>query len=222
MRLYHGSDHIIQKPEFGTGKTYNDYGRGFYCTQVVEMAREWAASMEQDGFVNEYDLDSEGLTVLDLNGEEFNCLHWLGVLLENRIFDTSSALAYEAREFILSQYAVDYKSADIIKGYRADDSYFSFAQDFLNGTISYRQLANAMHLGRLGEQIVLKSERAFRQIRYVSYEIADHGFYYALRMQRDQKSRREYLDRERYRRQPDDIYILNILNGEVKSDDPRL
>lgn len=26
--IYHGSDHIIEHPEFGYGKTYNDYGNG--------------------------------------------------------------------------------------------------------------------------------------------------------------------------------------------------
>ena len=36
MLLYHGSDHIIEKPEFGAGKKHNDYGRGFYCTQNIE------------------------------------------------------------------------------------------------------------------------------------------------------------------------------------------
>ena len=35
MILYHGSDHIIEKPVFGEGKSYNDYGRGFYCTEHV-------------------------------------------------------------------------------------------------------------------------------------------------------------------------------------------
>ena len=31
--IYHGSDHIIEKPKFSYGKPYNDYGIGFYCTQ---------------------------------------------------------------------------------------------------------------------------------------------------------------------------------------------
>ena len=48
---------------------------------------------------------------------------------------------------------------DVIIGYRADDSYFSFAKDFINNTISVEQLAEAMRLGELGIQIVLKSER---------------------------------------------------------------
>ena len=42
MKLYHGSDHIVEAPTFGLGKPYNDYGLGFYCTQHPDMAGEWA------------------------------------------------------------------------------------------------------------------------------------------------------------------------------------
>ncbi|MDE7354067.1 MAG: DUF3990 domain-containing protein [Acetatifactor sp.] len=52
-----------------------------------------------------------------------------------------------------------YESCDMMIGYRADDSYFSFAQDFINGTISYRQLNNALHLGRIGQQFSKAEQR---------------------------------------------------------------
>ena len=40
MKLYHGSKYIIDKPTFGKGKPYNDYGLGFYCTENIDMAKE--------------------------------------------------------------------------------------------------------------------------------------------------------------------------------------
>ena len=52
--LYHGSEKIISKPVFGAGKIYNDYGRGFYCTQNIELAKEWACPTQNDGFSNGY------------------------------------------------------------------------------------------------------------------------------------------------------------------------
>ena len=159
-QLFHGSTSIIEKPQFGYGKVYNDYGLGFYCTDSLEMAKEWGVAQNRNGYANSYELDCEGLKILDLNGPSFNILHWLAVLLENREFDVPSGLALEAKEYILNTFRVDYQSQDAIIGYRADDSYFSFAQDFINGTISYRQLNNAMHLGRLGQQFVLKSKQA--------------------------------------------------------------
>ena len=67
------------------------------------------------------------MTILDLNAPGYTMLQWLTILLENREFDTSAPLAAEAKEYLMNTFHLDYKSADIIIGYRADDSYFSFA-----------------------------------------------------------------------------------------------
>ena len=221
-KLYHGSCDIIEKPVFGKGKRYNDYGLGFYCTDSLEMAKEWGVSHDKDGYANYYELDCDGLRVLDLNDPQYCILHWLAVLLENREFDVPSALALEAKQYILKNFAVDYKDYDAIIGYRADDSYFSFAQDFINGTISYRQLNNAMHLGKLGQQFVLKSKKAFDRIRFIGAEVAEREDWYAKQQSRDQKARRQYFDVERFKRQRGDLYIMQIMDEEMKPNDPRL
>ena len=221
-QLFHGSPSIIEKPQFGYGKVYNDYGLGFYCTDSLEMAKEWGVAQNRNGYANRYELDCEGLKILDLNGPSFNILHWLAVLLENREFDVPSGLALEAKEYILNTFRVHYQSQDAIIGYRADDSYFSFAQDFINGTISYRQLNNAMHLGKLGQQFVLKSKQAFDRIQFLGYEVADHDEWYAKKMLRDRSARREYFSVERNKRQRGDLYITQILDEEMKPDDERL
>ena len=221
-RIYHGSVNIIEKPIFGHGKPYNDYGLGFYCTETPEMAKEWGVGMRQDGYANCYEINCEGLKILNLNSPEYTTLHWLTILLENREFDIPSALALEAREYLLSNFSVNYKSYDIIIGYRADDSYFSFAQDFINGTISYRQLNNAMHLGKLGQQFVLKSKTSFEQLRFIEAEIAKSDKWYAKKMLRDKNARREYFNAERNKRQRGDLYITQIMDEEMKPDDTRL
>ena len=128
----------------------------------------------------------------------------------------------EAKQYILTNFSVDYKEYDAIIGYRADDSYFSFAQDFINGTISYRQLNNAMHLGKLGQQFVLKSKKAFERIKYVGYEVAESDEWYSKKMLRDKTARREYFSVERNKRQRGDLYIVQIMDEEMKPNDPRL
>ena len=50
LTIYHGSSKIIERPDFGTGNPHNDYGLGFYCTESMELAKEWASSTETDGF----------------------------------------------------------------------------------------------------------------------------------------------------------------------------
>lgn len=221
-KLYHGSAQIIKKPVYGYGKIYNDYGLGFYCTDSVEMAKEWGLSENRNGYANCYELEYDELKILNLNEENFCILHWLAILLENREFDVPSGLAMEAKEYILTHFSVPYKNYDAIIGYRADDSYFSFAQDFINGTISYRQLNNAMHLGKLGQQFVLKSKKAFDKIQFVGYEIAESDEWYAKKMSRDKTARREYFDVERFKRQRGDIYITKIIDEEMKADDLRI
>ncbi len=220
--LYHGSKDIIKAPEFGKGKPNNDYGYGFYCTESLELAKEWAVESDRNGYANIYQIDDAALSILNLNSPEYNILNWLAILLENRQFDTPSGLALEAKEYILTNFSVDYKNYDAIIGYRADDSYFSFAQDFLNGTISYRQLANAMHLGKLGLQFVLKSHKAFEMIEFKDYETALYSEWYSKKESRDKTAKRNYLDSDKNKRLKGDIFVTHIIDEEMKNGDSRL
>lgn len=220
--IYHGSKDIIEKPKFGKGKPYNDYGLGFYCTENLTLAKEWAVDIGRDGYANIYEIDDSRLSVLNLNDEQYTILHWLAILLENRHFDSPSSLSHEAKEYILNNFSVDYKSYDVIIGYRADDSYFSFAQDFLNGTISYRQLNNTMHLGNLGQQFVLKSKKAFDLISFIGYENASFNEWYSRKENRDKAARRDYFDTEKNKRLRGDIYITQIIDEEMNGNDARL
>lgn len=92
--LYHGSPDIIQAPVFGKGKSYNDYGKGFYCTEHLELAKEWACTENTDGYVNKYEVDTAGLSVLNLSSSEYTILHWLALLMKYRKFRVHAC--YEA------------------------------------------------------------------------------------------------------------------------------
>ena len=142
--------------------------------------------------------------------------------MENRFFHLNSPLAREACNYLRNEFCIEYESYDIIKGYRADDSYFSFAQDFLNGTISVSQLAAAMKLGDLGEQIVLKSRQSFDRIEYLDSEEVDSRIWYPRRKARDDEARREYYSVDKMRYVKGDIYITRIIDEEMKRNDERL
>ena len=117
--IYHGSDHIIEKPKFGYGKPYNDYGIGFYCTQNPNMAKEWGVGIDHNGYANRYKIECDGLTILDLNAPGYTMLHWLTILLENREFDTSAPLAAEAKE-----YPVSYTHLTLPTNYLVNDLHY--------------------------------------------------------------------------------------------------
>ncbi len=220
--LYHGSEQRLEHPCYLGGKSHNDYGKGFYCTEEKNMAAEWAVNRNRNGWINKYEIECDGLNVLNLDESQYCILHWLSVLLENRTFDVSYALAQEAKEYILQHFPVDYSAADIIIGYRADDSYFSFAQDFLSGAISYRQLSKAMHLGKLGSQFVLKSPLAFERLEFIEAEEALHELWYPLREKRDSSARGEYFESRMQRRRQGDLYIIQIIDEGITANDPRL
>jgi hypothetical protein len=110
---------------------------------------------------------------------------------------------------------------DAIIGYRADDSYFSFARAFVNNEISLEQLSRAMKLGKLGEQFVLKSQKSFEVIRFLSAKSVDNTIYYARRKARDAAVREAY-DMEHENEDINGIYVRDLLREEVKTDDPRL
>ena len=220
--LYHGSKDRIVKPLFGVGRLNNDYGRGFYCTESEDLAKEWAVARDHDGWANVYSLDDDGLDILNLNSNQYCLLHWLAVLLENRQFETEYGLPSEAKAYLTTRFAVPYKEADSIIGYRADDSYFTFAQDFISGAISYSQLASAMRLGHLGDQYVLKSRRAFGRIRHVESRPALRAEWLDRKNDRDHAARQEYLGALRHQRVPGDLRIDRIIDEEIGPDDERL
>ena len=222
VTIYHGSSKIIEKPAYGIGNPNNDYGLGFYCTESIELAKEWACSTETDGYANQYTLELDGLSVLSLTGGQYSILNWLFVLLENRKFRISSAIARQAKEYIFENFAIDYRHYDIIKGYRGDDSYFSFANAFLNNTISIAQLEKAMVLGKLGEQVVIMSERAFDAIRFVDAIPAPKEIYLPKKLARDTAAREEFKKEREKGSIFTEKYVLDIIREEWKNDDPRL
>ncbi len=222
MVLYHGSEKIIDKPTYGKGNRNNDYGRGFYCTESEELAKEWACFKNNNGFANKYEFDMSDLKVLYLNSREHILLNWLALLTENRTYWENSAVSETAKKYIAENFTIDVSGYDVIIGYRADDSYFSFAQDFVAGAISYRQLGEAMKLGKLGEQIVLMSPKAFEKIKYISNTPADASVYYKKKKERDKSARKEYRRTKQDGVMPDDLLVIDIVREGMKQDDERL
>lgn len=220
--LYHGSTFRIVKPTFGLGKAHNDYGLGFYCTESVEMAKEWAVGEDHDGFANRYRIDLSGLKVLNLARPPFNTLHWLSVLVQNRVFDMDGGVIASAAEYLKRHFPVDSSSADVIVGHRADDNYFSFARGFLNGTLSYAQLCRAIRLGGLGLQTVLKSPESFARICPDGFERASRADCLPRRRRREDAARQEFGEILKQGFQAEDLYMVNIIQEGIVGDDPRL
>ena len=220
ITLYHGSEQLVEEPTFGKGRVNNDFGLGFYCTESEALAKEWAVSSLRNGFANRYTLDTEYLNILNLNSPDYTILNWIAVLVEHRLFSIKTPVARRAKRYLIDHFGVNVNAYDLITGYRADDSYFDYAESFLNNGVSVEQLARAMRLGKLGEQIVIKSQFAFSRLRYEGFDVAEKEKYYVLRKARDEEANRAYL--EMLEEESDGIYIQDIMRGGIRNDDPRI
>ena len=223
MQLFHGTDHIIEIPNIHVGNPHNDYGRGFYCTRVDEMAREWACKKNTDGFVNCYAFDTDGLKMLNLLDGNHTVLNWMALLLQFRTFKLDSEVAVDARDYIIDHYSIDLSEYDAVIGYRADDSYFQYAESFVSNTLPLRNLNKALKLGKLGEQTVVVSQNGFDHLRFLSAYPVDRSIYYPKFLARDTKARDTYrTEIKKDKSYRDDIFVLDILREEMSKDDPRI
>ncbi|MCC8162246.1 MAG: DUF3990 domain-containing protein [Lachnospiraceae bacterium] len=222
LTLYHGSEYIIETPQYGKGSRNNDYGQGFYCTEAIELAKEWACSRNEDGYANIYQLETDGLRILHLNDGKYNILNWLALLAENRTYWEKNTVSEDAKKYLKNNFLIDLTGYDIIIGYRANDSYFSFAQSFVANTLSLRQLSEAMRLGRLGEQTVLKSQKAFSRIHFTDAQKADRETCFSRKMDRDREARRTYRRQVRRQTNTNDLFMLDIMREGIKNGDARL
>lgn len=170
IKVYHGSDHIIQLPRYLGGRSDNDYGNGFYTTEYEDRARSWATlnGKPEKAVVNIYELDMENLNVLDLN--EHGVLAWIAEVIANR--GTNQEAAEIIGNRLVELYRIDAREYDVIKGYRADDSYTQVIEAFLLNQINVAEVKRLFYKGSLGNQIFLQSERAFANIFWQSsYEV---------------------------------------------------
>ena len=220
LTVYHGSKQIVEIPTFGLGRNNNDFGLGFYCTESSDLAKEWAVSSLSDGFANRYTLDTEYLNILNLNSPDYTILNWIAVLVQHRLFSIKTPVARRAKQYLVEHFGINVNAYDLITGYRADDSYFDYTEAFLNNAITVEQLSHAMQLGKLGEQIVIKSKFAFSKIKYEGFETAEKDLYYVLRKARDDEANQTYLDI--LEEETDGLYIQDIIRGGVINDDARI
>ena len=192
--LYHGSEKILRTPELGKGGINNDYGQGFYCTKNKALAGEWAVLWtERDGYINEYSFDYTGLKILYLNRMPVE--NWIAVLVANRKGEYKKE--YKRRmDMFLNEFGMNIAAYDVIEGWRADDSFYTYIRDFFAAALSLEKLKEAMSFGDLGNQICLKSKKAFDTISFNAYYPAPVSEFLQSAKDRDEEARRKYAEME--------------------------
>lgn len=164
--LYHGSPNKKITPTFGCGEEKHDYGKGFYLTEDRELAKEWAVCRpnEQSGWLHQYELEMDDLKVLDF--EKLGILSWLAELMKHRDASDSKRYRVLAKKFV-QKYGLDTVGFDVIKGWRADASYFFIAKEFVRDNVDIDILERLLRLGDLGIQYCIKSKKAYSKLKEI-------------------------------------------------------
>ena len=220
--LWHGSSRVIKHPEYGLGKPNNDYGRGFYCTRSVELAKEWACAGLDDGFANRYTLATNGLTFLDLSQLPYTILNWLALLVENRRFQPTTTVAAQGIEYLKQVLACRMpvrltSSSDIVPTIRISRSPALLSITRFPSTNSPRRCGWASSASRSYS----RSPQAFAALRFQGCEIARASTYHGLRNERDRTAREAYR-RKSAEADLDGLFMRDIIREKVTNDDPRL
>ena len=190
--LYHGSPDKVVVPTYGFGEIKHDYGKGFYLTEDIKLAKEWAVCRpsEANGWVHTYKLDTTDLKILDF--QEHNALSWLAELMKHR--DACDSRRYKVlSEKFIAEYGIDTHEYDVIKGWRADASYFYIAKEFVRDNIDIEILEELLALGSLGIQYCIKSERAYSKLVELEQEliIVDYSEFNEKYNERDVSARKK-------------------------------
>ena len=166
ITLFHGTPDKIVVPTYGLGEKRHDYGIGFYLTDNIDLAKEWAVCRpnEKNGWVHQYELGTEGLKILDF--QEKDVLAWLAELMKHRDAANSKRYRMLVQKFI-AKYGIETEEYDVIKGWRANASYFYIAKAFVRDEIDLDILEELLSLGGLGIQYCIKSEKAYSQLQEI-------------------------------------------------------
>ena len=212
MELYCTLPKVLKQPSLGYHPFLCDFGHGFYCAESQEASMEMAPLGETHGYCCRYELDTAGLAALDLSRDGCNPLHWVAMLIQNRQFNLKLPVAQAAADYLLRHFLPDTSGIDVIRGYRADGVYFSFARDFLNNAITLRQLKTALECGELGKEMVVRSERAVSRLRFVeAIPVTEPELHNRRRREREESAKRAYLELGGAGRE--DLFIVDIMKG---------
>ncbi len=168
--LYHGTPNKVVTPVYGGGDEKHDYGKGFYLTEDIELAKEWAVCRPDVdcGWVHKYVLEADDLKIFDF--QETQILVWLAELMRHRDAADSKRYKMLVTKFI-EKYGVDTSGYDVIKGWRANASYFYIAKEFVRDNIDIEILEELLSLGGLGIQYCIKSELAYSKLSEIKEEL---------------------------------------------------
>ena len=217
MNIYHGSKRLIEQPKYKGSDATNDYGPSFYLTADLDAAKSWACKNDSVGVVNKYVILSKTFhkfKILDLtNKDEYSLLNWVAILIHFKELDPDIIEEnIEAIEW-LNNFYIDVDKYDVIIGFRADDSYWLFPEEFIKNNLSFEDLGKVYMFGDLGVQYAFMSERAIKLLKFVDAIECEESFV-GLHKNIVKEASKQFTNIIHQRKTTSKTYILDLIRKE--------
>lgn len=150
MKIFHGSNIIVEKPEIITDGYYKDFGYGFYCTEIEKQAKKWSLTKRGKHIVNQYSYTADNR--LKICKFEKMTEDWLDLIVNCR--------SGNSHDF------------DVVEGPMADDTIWDYVEDYIDGTISRNAFWELVKFKYPTHQITFCTETALKTLTFEgSYEL---------------------------------------------------
>ncbi|MCQ2330078.1 MAG: DUF3990 domain-containing protein [Paludibacteraceae bacterium] len=150
MRVFHGTNMMVTRPEVRMVGYTKDFGYGFYCTKFEKQAQRWAMSKHNPHIVCVYEFEPSA----DLNVKQF------------------PEMSDEWLDFVAACRHGQTHSYDIVEGPMADDEVWDYVEDFLAGRITREAFWALARFKRPTHQIIFCNDKALQSLTYIeSYEL---------------------------------------------------
>ncbi len=155
MRLYHGSNIIIEQINLSKCRPYKDFGQGFYLTAIKEqaeqMARRTSAIYGGEPIVTEFEFDESALSFLSVKMFKDPSEEWALFVMANR----SRKNVQPTHDF------------DIVIGPVADDTIATLFRNFDDGIIDLPMLVQGLKYKKVSSQYLFHSAEAIKYLHRV-------------------------------------------------------
>lgn len=147
IKLFHGSNCIINKPSLEYSRDNLDFGKGFYVTSLLGQAISYSLKFREKAVVNMYQFDySKELKIKDLRE---NIDLWLDFVVANRTSNIGDI------------------AHDLVIGPVADDKVYRTVELYMKGIYNRKRAIQELYYTKPNNQICFLTEKAIDALQFI-------------------------------------------------------
>lgn len=160
MKLYHGSNIVIDSINLAMCRPYKDFGKGFYLTDIEEQAEKMAIRVSRiyggSPIVNVFEIQDNFKEIPNINIKDFGLQtteEWAKFVMNNRdraFSDIESVLCNKDNKY------------DIVIGPVADDNMALLFRQYENEVIDFETLLKGMIYKKTSSQYSFHTEKSIK------------------------------------------------------------